>query len=45
MIRAAFDPPWCVRVEDRAPLTIMLVVRGRAWITPSEGERLLLRAG
>ncbi|MER5405814.1 AraC family transcriptional regulator [Streptomyces sp. NPDC002769] len=45
MIRAAFDPPWCVRVEDRAPLTIMLVVRGRAWITPAEGERLLLRAG
>ncbi|MFG2474662.1 cupin domain-containing protein [Streptomyces fagopyri] len=45
MIRAAFDPPWCVRVEDRAPLTVMLVVRGRAWITPGEGERLLLRAG
>ncbi|MFJ5268656.1 cupin domain-containing protein [Streptomyces sp. NPDC088358] len=45
MIRAAFDPPWCLRVEDRAPLTIMLVVRGRAWITPSEGERLLLGAG
>ncbi|MGW3629919.1 cupin domain-containing protein [Streptomyces sp. NPDC005122] len=45
LIRAAFDPPWCVRVEDRAPLTIMLVVRGRAWITPNEGERLPLRAG
>lgn len=45
MIRAAFDPPWCVRVEDRAPLTVMLMVRGRAWITPGEGEPLLLRAG
>ncbi|MEU1528904.1 AraC family transcriptional regulator [Streptomyces fagopyri] len=45
MIRAAFDPPWCVRVEDGAPLTVMLVVRGRAWITPGEGEPLLLRAG
>ncbi|MFJ8003876.1 AraC family transcriptional regulator [Streptomyces fagopyri] len=45
MIRAAFDPPWCVRVEDRAPLTVMLVVRGRAWITPGEGEPVLLRAG
>ncbi|MET8410901.1 AraC family transcriptional regulator [Streptomyces sp. NPDC005195] len=45
LIRAAFDPPWCVRVEDRAPLTIILVVRGRAWITPNEGERLPLRAG
>ncbi|MFE5136585.1 AraC family transcriptional regulator [Streptomyces fagopyri] len=45
MIRAAFDPPWCVRVEDRAPLTVVLVVRGRAWITPGEGEPVLLRAG
>ncbi|MER7676653.1 AraC family transcriptional regulator [Streptomyces sp. NPDC096934] len=45
MIRAAFDPPWSVRVEDRAPLTVVLVVRGRAWITPDEGEPLLLRAG
>ncbi|MGV9704338.1 cupin domain-containing protein [Streptomyces sp. NPDC003483] len=45
MIRAAFDPPWSVRVEDRAPLTVVLVVRGRAWITPDAGEPLLLRAG
>ncbi|WP_033329196.1 AraC family transcriptional regulator [Streptomyces yerevanensis] len=45
MIRACFDPPWCVRVEDRAPLTVMLMVRGDAWITPDEGERLFLRAG
>lgn len=45
MIRACFDPPWCVRVEDRAPLTVMLMVRGEAWVTPDEGERLLLRAG
>ncbi|QFZ73648.1 helix-turn-helix domain-containing protein [Streptomyces fagopyri] len=45
MIRATFDPPWCVRVEDRAPLTVMLVVRGRAWVTPGEGEPVLLRAG
>ncbi|MFG2028923.1 AraC family transcriptional regulator [Streptomyces sp. NPDC048825] len=45
MIRACFDPPWCVRVEDRAPLTVMLVVRGDAWITPDEGEGLFLRAG
>lgn len=34
MIRACFDPPWGVRVEDRAPLTVMLMVRGDAWILP-----------
>ncbi|MFD5078704.1 AraC family transcriptional regulator [Streptomyces sp. NPDC058371] len=45
MIRACFDPPWCVRVEDRAPLTIMLVVRGEARIMPDGGEPLALRAG
>ena len=45
MIRACFDPPWCVRVEDRAPLTIMLVVRGEAWVVPDAGERVSLRAG
>jgi hypothetical protein len=45
MIRACFDPPWCVRVEDRAPLTVMLVVRGEAWVVPDAGERLYLRAG
>ncbi|MEU4148577.1 AraC family transcriptional regulator [Streptomyces parvulus] len=45
MIRACFDPPWAVRVEDRAPLTVMLVVRGDAWVVPDAGERVRLRAG
>ncbi|AIJ12524.1 AraC family transcriptional regulator [Streptomyces lividans] len=45
MIRACFDPPWAVRVADRAPLTVMLMVRGGAWIVPDTGERLRLRAG
>ncbi len=45
MIRACFDPPWSVRVEDRAPLTVMLLVRGDAWIMPDAGERVRLRAG
>ncbi|MFE1441268.1 AraC family transcriptional regulator [Streptomyces sp. NPDC058739] len=45
MIRACFDPPWSVRVEDRAPLTVMLVVRGDAWVLPDAGEKTLLRAG
>ncbi|WP_191971351.1 AraC family transcriptional regulator [Streptomyces luteolifulvus] len=45
MIRACFDPPWSVRIEDRAPLTVMLMVRGDAWITPDTGEPLRLRAG
>ncbi|MFF9485177.1 AraC family transcriptional regulator [Streptomyces sp. NPDC014676] len=45
MIRACLDPPWAIRVEDRAPLTLMLLVRGEAWIVPDGGERLRLRPG
>ncbi|MFF5515607.1 AraC family transcriptional regulator [Streptomyces coeruleorubidus] len=45
MIRACFDPPWAVRVEDRAPLTVMLVARGEAWVLPDRGEPTRLRAG
>lgn len=45
MIRACFDPPWAVRVADRAPLTVMLMVRGDAWITPDESAPVRLRTG
>lgn len=45
MIRACFDPPWSVRVEDRAPLTVMLMVRGEGWVVPDDGERIRLTAG
>ncbi|MCL7424700.1 AraC family transcriptional regulator [Streptomyces sp. NPDC052415] len=45
MIRACFDPPWAVRIEDRAPLTVMVMARGEAWIVPDTGERVLLRPG
>ncbi len=45
MIRACFEPPWCVRIEDRAPLTVMLMARGEAWIMSDAGERVLLRPG
>ncbi len=45
MIRACVDPPWAVRIEDRAPRTVMLVVRGDAWIVPDTGDRLRLREG
>jgi AraC-like DNA-binding protein len=45
MIRACFEPPWCVRIEDRAPLTVMVVVRGEACIMPDAGEQVRLRPG
>ena len=38
MIRACFEPPWSIRIEDRAPLTVMVMVRGEAWVLPDRGE-------
>ena len=28
------DPPWSLRIQDEAPLTLIAIVRGRAWIVP-----------
>jgi AraC-like DNA-binding protein len=32
VLRSSLTPPWCLRIEDRAPLTIGAVVRGEAWV-------------
>ncbi len=37
MIRALFEPPWSVRIADEAPLSVMIMVRGSAWIVPEDG--------
>ncbi|MFF1692790.1 AraC family transcriptional regulator [Streptomyces sp. NPDC058257] len=45
MIRACFDPPWSVRIADEAPLSVMIMVRGTAWIVPDGAEPQLIRPG
>ncbi|MER5253291.1 MULTISPECIES: AraC family transcriptional regulator [unclassified Streptomyces] len=45
MIRACFDPPWSVRIADEAPLSVMIMVRGTAWIVPDRGEPQRIRPG
>ncbi|MFE3096409.1 cupin domain-containing protein [Streptomyces sp. NPDC059248] len=45
LLRMVMEPPWSVRVEDRAPLTLMCATEGAAWIVPDEGEPVLLRPG
>ncbi|MFG2648422.1 AraC family transcriptional regulator [Streptomyces sp. NPDC048436] len=45
MIRACFEPPWSVRIADEAPLSVMIMVRGTAWIVPDDGEPQLIRPG
>jgi AraC-like DNA-binding protein len=45
LLRSVLDPPWSLRIEDEAPLTIVSVVRGDAWILPDDGEPARLAEG
>nr|WSW65403.1 AraC family transcriptional regulator [Streptomyces sp. NBC_00995] len=46
LLRMVMEPPWSVRIEDRAPLCLMSVTAGEAWIVPAPGaEPVLLRPG
>lgn len=45
ILRSSLDPPWAMRIEDEAPLTVIVPVRGQALLRPDEGEPVLLRAG
>ena len=45
VLRAIMDPPWSVRIQDRAPLTLVAVVRGEAWVVTDGGEAVELRPG
>ncbi|GAA5068131.1 AraC family transcriptional regulator [Nocardia callitridis] len=39
------EPPWSLRVEDEAPLTVVAMVRGGAWIVTDTAPARQLRAG
>jgi AraC-like DNA-binding protein len=39
------DPPWSLRIQDEAPLTLVAMVRGEAWIAPDEGDPVRLEQG
>jgi AraC-like DNA-binding protein len=45
LLRSSMDPPWSLRIQDEAPLTVVSMVRGRAWIVPDAGEPVSLAAG
>ncbi|WP_030024056.1 AraC family transcriptional regulator [Streptomyces monomycini] len=37
LMRSVLAPPWSLRIQDEAPLTLMSVVRGDAWVVPDGG--------
>jgi AraC-like DNA-binding protein len=45
LLRAVFAPPWSMRIEDRAPLTIMAVLAGTAWVRPEGADWVRLGPG
>ena len=45
MLRSMMDPPWGIRIEDEAPLTLVAMVRGEAWMRPDDAEDVELRSG
>ncbi|MDO8189533.1 AraC family transcriptional regulator [Conexibacter sp. JD483] len=45
LLRSTMDPPWSLRIEDEAPLTLAAVVRGSAWVVYDDGERVRMGPG
>jgi AraC-like DNA-binding protein len=45
LLRSTMDPPWSLRIEDEAPLTLIAVVRGSACIVEATGEISWLGGG
>ncbi|QSB16793.1 AraC family transcriptional regulator [Natronosporangium hydrolyticum] len=45
VLRSILTPPWSLRVVDRAPLCLVTMVHGHAWILPDGGEPARLSRG
>jgi AraC-like DNA-binding protein len=45
LLRSLLDPPWSMRISDEAPLCLVAVMQGEAWLLPDEDEALRLRRG
>jgi AraC-like DNA-binding protein len=45
MLRSLLDPPWSMRIADEAPLCLIAITRGEAWLMPEDGEPVALARG
>ncbi|MFC5820644.1 AraC family transcriptional regulator [Nonomuraea harbinensis] len=43
--RVILEPPWSLRIADRARLALATTLCGHAWIVPDEGEPVRMRTG
>jgi AraC-like DNA-binding protein len=45
LLRSLLEPPWSMRIADEAPLCLIAVTRGEAWLLPEDGHALRLDPG
>ncbi|QXE33150.1 AraC family transcriptional regulator [Streptomyces sp. GMY02] len=45
LLKSVFNPPWSLRVEDRAPISVVTMVRGDAWVLPDKAHPVRLCPG
>ncbi|MFJ5898079.1 AraC family transcriptional regulator [Streptomyces sp. NPDC093064] len=45
LLKSVFNPPWALRVEDRAPISVVTMVHGEAWVRPDRAEPVRLCPG
>ena len=45
LLRSIMDPPWSVRVQDRAPLSLVAIMHGEAWVVPDDADPVRLVPG
>ena len=45
LLRTQLAPPWSMRIADEAPLCLIAMTRGEAWLIPEDGDALRLGRG
>lgn len=45
LLRSLLEPPWAMRIADEAPLCLVAVTQGEAWLIPKEGPAQQLGRG
>ncbi|KAB8190683.1 helix-turn-helix domain-containing protein [Nonomuraea phyllanthi] len=45
LLRSILHPPWSLRIQDEAPLSLIAQVRGESWIVPDDAEPVRLAPG
>ena len=45
LLRSVLAPPWSIRLADEAPLSVVVVVSGHAWLMPDGSSPVRVEAG